>query len=161
MPHHTNDPAVALDEIDAELLRRLGENARTANSDLARAVGLSPSACLARIRRLRKSGVITGFTTTISPRALGYTFQALVNVRIRPGARHMMGQLTEELRALPEVSQLFVLGGTEDFLIHVQVRDADHVRQFVLDNLSSNPSVALTETNMVFEHHQGRGGLPS
>ncbi len=66
MPHHTNDPAVALDEIDAELLRRLGENARTANSDLARAVGLSPSACLARIRRLRKSGVITGFTTTIS-----------------------------------------------------------------------------------------------
>ena len=49
--------------------------------------------------------------------------------------------------------QLFFLGGSEDFLIHVRVRDSEHVRQFVLKNLSANPAVALTETNLVFEHH--------
>ncbi|NLS09996.1 Lrp/AsnC family transcriptional regulator [Nesterenkonia sp. MY13] len=152
MPAKPSDSAV-LDPIDREIIRRLNDNARLANSALARAVGLSPSACLARVRSLKARGVISRFTVELNAQALGYTLQALVSVRIRPGARHLMGQMAEELREQPEVSQLFILGGTEDFIVHVQVRDADHVREFVLENLSSNPAVALTETNIVFEHH--------
>lgn len=145
---------VGLDDIDQRILALLRDDARLANSDLARAVGLSPSSTLARVKSLRERGVIARFTTELNPRALGYTLQALVSVRIRPGARHLMEQISTELRGLPEVTQLFFLGGAEDFLIHVRVRDSDHVRQFVLNNLSANPAVALTETNLVFEHHQ-------
>lgn len=145
---------VGLDDIDQRILALLRDDARLANSDLARAVGLSPSSTLARVKSLRERGVIARFTTELNPRALGYTLQALVSVRIRPGARHLMEQISTELRELPEVTQLFFLGGAEDFLIHVRVRDSDHVRQFVLNNLSANPAVALTETNLVFEHHQ-------
>lgn len=149
----TEPAAVALDAIDRQIIALLHENARIPNVELARAVGVSPSTCLARVRSLRERGVIVRYTAEISPAALGYHLQALVSVRIRPGARHLMEQISDELRREPEVAQLFFLGGTEDFLIHVRVRDSDHVRQFVLKNLSANPAVALTETNLVFEHH--------
>ncbi|GAA1506822.1 DNA-binding Lrp family transcriptional regulator [Agromyces terreus] len=145
-------PAV-LDDLDRAIIARLHDNARIPNIDLARAVGISASTCLARVRSLRERGVIVRYTAEIDPVALGFTLQALVSVRIRPGARHLMEQISTELRREPEVAQLFFLGGTEDFLIHVRVRDSEHVRQFVLENLSANPAVALTETNLVFEHH--------
>lgn len=146
--------AIGLDDIDQQIIALLREDARLANVDLSKRIGLSPSATLSRVRSLRERGVIARFTTELNPRALGYTLQALVSVRIRAGARHLMEQLSAELRALPEVHQLFFLGGAEDFLVHVRVRDSEHVRQFVLKNLSANPAVALTETNLVFEHHQ-------
>jgi DNA-binding Lrp family transcriptional regulator len=133
---------MGLDAVDRQIIALLHENARMPNVDLARAVGVSPSTCLARV-----------YTAEINPLALGFTLQALVSVRIRPGARHLMEQISDELRTQPEVAQLFFLGGSEDFLIHVRVRDSEHVRQFVLKNLSANPAVALTETNLVFEHH--------
>lgn len=155
------DRGKLLDETDREILQRLNKDARMPNTDLARAVGLSPSACLTRVRSLRKRGVISRFTVELSPQVLGYTLQALVSVRVRTGARHLMSQMSDELKVLPEVSQLFILGGTEDFLVHVQVRDTEHVRQFVLENLSSNPAVSLTQTNLVFEHHSVKAGLPN
>ncbi|WP_146341179.1 Lrp/AsnC family transcriptional regulator [Nesterenkonia sp. NBAIMH1] len=154
------DYAPLLDSADRAILHRLNVNARAANAELAREVGLSPSACLARVRSLVDRGVISRFTVEVDPRVLGYHLQALVSVRIRPGARHLMEQMAQDLREHPEVTQLFILGGTEDFLIHVQVRDAEHVRRFVLEHLSSNPAVALTQTNLVFEHHTARAGLP-
>lgn len=146
-------PVVHLDEIDREIVTLLHANARMPNVDLARSVGISPSTCLARVKSLRERGVITRYTAEINPAALGYSLQALVSVRIRPGARHLMEQISSELRGQPEVAQMFFLGGSEDFLVHVRVRDVEHVRQFVLKNLSANPAVALTETNLVFEHH--------
>lgn len=157
----TDDPVPSLDAVDREILRRLNDNARIPNAELARQVGLSASACLSRVRALTERGVISRFTLDVDPRVLGYNLQALVSVRIRPGARHLMEQMAKELREHAEVTQLFILGGTEDFLIHVRVRDAEHVRRFVLDHLSSNPAVALTETNIVFEHHTARAGLPA
>ena len=149
----TDPTAYVLDAIDRQIIARLHDNARIPNVDLAREVGVSPSTCLARVRSLRERGVIVRYTAEINPEALGYHLQALVSVRIRPGARHLMEQISDDLRTQPEVAQLFFLGGSEDFLIHVRVRDSAHVREFVLKNLSANPAVALTETNLVFEHH--------
>ncbi|GAA1058336.1 AsnC family transcriptional regulator [Agromyces luteolus] len=153
LPKFSEPARVVLDDIDRQIIALLHENARIPNVDLAREVGVSPSTCLARVRSLRERGVITRYTAEINPAALGFSLQALVSVRIRPGARHLMEQISDELRREPEVAQLFFLGGSEDFLIHVRVRDSEHVRQFVLKNLSANPAVALTETNLVFEHH--------
>ena len=151
--HRARHPP-GLDDVDRQIVALLHENARIPNVELAREPSASPpSTCLARVRSLRERGVIVRYTAEINPAALGFTLQALVSVRIRPGARHLMEQISDELRQEPEVAQLFFLGGTEDFLIHVRVRDSEHVRQFVLKNLSANPAVALTETNLVFEHH--------
>ncbi|MGJ9403715.1 Lrp/AsnC family transcriptional regulator [Arthrobacter sp. KK5.5] len=146
---------VDLDEIDRGLLRMLSENARRTNNSLAQELGIAASTCLARVNALRESGVIRKFTVDIDPEVLGHALEALIFVRIRAGARHLMSAFAEEIRAKPGVTQLFFLGGTDDFLIHVAVKDSNDVRQFVLDNLSANPAVASTQTSLVFEHSQG------
>lgn len=141
-----------VDDIDRRLVELLRADGRLSNAALAEAAGIAPSTCLARVRRLRESGVITGFSARVDHRALGLTLQALIGVRIRAGARHQMAAFMAELTEVPDVVQVFFLGGDEDFLVHVAVRDADHVRQFVLDHLSAHPAVAGTRTSLVLDH---------
>lgn len=144
-----------LDDVDLRLIALLQENARTPNNVLAEALGIAPSTCLARVRGLRTAGVIRRFTADVDPAALGRPLQALVAVRLRPGARHLMGSFGRELQEVPEVEQVFVLGGADDFLLHITASDTDHIRQIVLDHLSSNPAVAGTQTSLIFEHSVG------
>lgn len=146
---------VTLDSIDRSLLALLSSNSRQTNQALADALGIAPSTCLTRLKALKASGIIERFTIDVDPAALGMPLQALVSVRLRPGARHLMGGFAEELRKVPEIKQFFVLGGADDFLIHITARDTEHIRQFVLDHLSSNPAVAGTQTSLVFEHGRG------
>mgnify|MGYP000367194169 FL=1 len=146
----------ALDDVDLTLVRELQNNARITNADLASAAGIAQSTCIARVRSLMQRGVITGFTTELDPKALGLDLQVLISVTLRAGARANLSSFMTEMRTLPEVVQVFFLGGSEDFIVHLAVRDSAHVREFVLENLSNNPVVASTRTNMVFEHfHKG------
>lgn len=148
----TNNLQVELDEIDHELLRLLSANARITNADLAEAAGIAPSTCITRVRSLVSRGVIASFNANIDPAAIGLASQVLISVTLRAGARSHLADFMNEMRSLPEVIQVFFLGGAEDFIVHLAVRDNDHVREFVLENLSSNATVASTRTNMVFEH---------
>lgn len=148
-------PAPELDDLDRRLLALLRENSRATNQALSEALGVAPSTCLARMKGLQRSGVIRRFTVEVDPRALGSTIEALISVRLRPGVRHLMSAFGEGLKSVPEVSQFFFLAGSDDFLIHVTARDTDHIRQFVLEHLSSNQAVAATQTSLVFEHVQG------
>ncbi len=145
--------ASELDNIDALIVTFLQENGRMSNNDLAQKVGIAPSTCISRVRSLVDRGVITGFSAQIEPASLGLALQVLVSVTIRSGARQHIAEFSKELRELPEVLQVFFVGGVEDFLLHLAVRDADHVRQFIVENLSAHPSVATTRTSIVFEHH--------
>lgn len=145
-----------LDDIDHALVRELQRNARVTNADLAAAVGIAQSTCISRVRSLVQRGIITGFSAEVDPKALGLDLQVLISVTLRAGARANLSSFMTEMRALPEVVQVFFLGGSEDFIVHLAVRDSAHVREFVLENLSNNPVVASTRTNMVFEHfHKG------
>jgi DNA-binding Lrp family transcriptional regulator len=145
-----------LDDVDRILVRELQENARITNAELAEIAGIAASTCVARVRNLVQNGVITGFFAEVSPKALGLELEVLISVTLRAGARANLSSFMTEMRALPEVVQVFFLGGSEDFIVHLAVRDSDHVRDFVLENLSNNPVVASTRTNMVFEHfHKG------
>ena len=150
-------PPYELDDLDRRLLALLRANARTTNQALSEALGVAPSTCLARLKNLQRTGVIRRFTVEVEPRALGRSIEALISVRLRPGARHLMAAFGEGLKRVPEVSQFFFLAGADDFLIHVTARDTDHIRQFVLEHLSSHQAVAATQTSLVFEHVQGPG----
>jgi DNA-binding Lrp family transcriptional regulator len=151
-----NLQAIELDEVDREIVRILSENARITNADLAAKVGIAQSTCITRVRSLMASGVISKFTAQVEPAALGLSTQVLISVTLRAGARAHLSDFMNEMRALPEVVQVFFLGGSEDFIVHLAVKDSDAVREFVLENLSSNATVASTRTNLVFEHfHKG------
>ncbi|CAN5342349.1 Lrp/AsnC family transcriptional regulator [soil metagenome] len=149
-----------LDEVDRRIVDLLREDARTSNSRLAELVGIAPSTCLSRVRSLVDRGVITGFSAIVSPAALGLGLEALISVSIRTGARQRIGEFRADLEHRPEVRQLFFLGGSEDFVLHVAVHDTDALRDFVVEQLSAHPAVASTRTSLVFQHHENRV-LPS
>jgi DNA-binding Lrp family transcriptional regulator len=145
-----------LDELDRSILGLLAQNGRMSNAELAEQVGLAQSTCLGRVRALVQAGVIRSFTAEIAPEALGLQLQALISVTLRAGARANLSEFMAQMRSHPQVIQIFFLGGTEDFIVHVAVRNSDEVREFVLAQLSNNASVANTRTNIVFDHyHKG------
>jgi DNA-binding Lrp family transcriptional regulator len=149
------DTPPVLDAIDRRILDLLGENARIPNSRLAELVGIAPSTCLQRVRALTESGVIRRFTVDLDPRRLGYHLQALVSIRITPGARGQLQAFADQLRARPEVTQFFYLAGASDFIVHFQARTTEDLRDFVTEQLSTNPIVAATNTSLIFEHDIG------
>ncbi|GAA2186259.1 MULTISPECIES: Lrp/AsnC family transcriptional regulator [Leucobacter] len=143
-----------LDDVDRKIVEELQANGRITNAELADRVGVAASTCIARVRSLVARKIITGFTASVDPRAIGLDLEVLVSVTVRSGARQRITELSEELRGLPEVMQLFFLGGVEDFIIHLAVRDSDHVRDFVVEHLSAHPAISSTRTSIVFSHHQ-------
>ena len=143
---------VEIDDIDRQLLDLLQQDARATNAELAAKVGIAQSTCIQRVRNLVSRGVIEGFHAKINPTATGQGLQVLISVTLRATARQQLSAFMSEMKALPEVQQVFFLGGSEDFIVHLATTDADHVREFVLENLSANPSVANTRTNIIFEH---------
>jgi DNA-binding Lrp family transcriptional regulator len=147
-----NNVHAALDDIDRRILTRLAADARIPNNALAEAVGVAPSTCLGRVRALRESGVIRGYHADIDPAALDRPIQAMIAVRLQAHARGHMTEFATKVAELPEVLNVFFLGGADDFLVHIAATGTDNLRDFVVVNLSGNPDVALTETNLIFEH---------
>lgn len=157
-PNNLRTPAVdGVDEIDRRILRYLSNDARIPNNALAERVGIAASTCLGRVRSLVEHGVIRGYHADIDPAALGRPIQAMIAVRLQSHARAAISEFAAPLAALPEVLNVFFLGGAVDFYVHIAATSTENLRDFVVVNLSGNPDVALTETNLIFEHV--RGGL--
>ena len=147
---------VELDAVDRQIIQHLSADARMTNAQLAELTGISQSTCILRVRNLVNRGVITGFHASINPSMIGLPLQVLISVTLRATARQQLSQFMGDMRRLPEVVQVFFLGGSEDFIVHLTVKDSEQVREFVLEHLSANAAVANTRTNMVFEHfHKG------
>ena len=144
-----------LDAIDKQIIAILSRDGRTTNADLAAALGVAPSTAHTRMRSLVDRGIITGFHASVDHQRLGRGLQAMIGVALRPGARHdSIVAFADEVRKLPQVVQLFFVGGVDDFMVHIAVADASEVREFVVEHLSAQQSVATTRTSIVFEYHR-------
>ncbi|MGB3909061.1 MAG: Lrp/AsnC family transcriptional regulator [Pseudolysinimonas sp.] len=144
-----------LDPTDRAILEVLALTGRISNAQLADEVGMAPSTVHQRLRSLVDRGVITGFHASVDQRSLGLGLQAMIGVTLRPGARQEnIEAFADRVRALPQVLQLFFLGGVDDFMVHVAVADSSGLRQFVVDHLSAQPSVASTRTSIIFDYHR-------
>ena len=154
----SKDVRLPLDAVDRRILTALAADARLPNNALAERVGVAPSTCLARVRALRERGVIRGYSADVDPAALGRPLQAMIAVRLQSGARGHLSGFSQKMAALPEVLDVFFLGGADDFLVHVAAHGSDELRDFVVDHLSSDPDVAMTETHLIFDHVRGAFG---
>lgn len=143
-----------LDETDQLIIAELTADARLPNNALAERVGIAPSTCLGRVRALRESGAIRGFHADVDPHLTGRPIQAMVAVRMQSHARGHLEDFLAAVAELPEVRNAYLLGGAHDFFLHVATADTEGLREFVIRNLSGNPDVALTETNLIFSHVQ-------
>jgi DNA-binding Lrp family transcriptional regulator len=148
----SNNVRAVLDPIDQRLVAELAADARIPNNALAERVGIAASTCLGRVRSLRERGVIRGYHADVDPAALGRPLQAMIAVRLQAHARGHMREFVAKVAELPEVLNVFFLGGADDFLVHIAATGTESLRDFVVVNLSSDPDVALTETNLIFEH---------
>ena len=141
-----------LDQQDVMILATLKRDARISNKDLASAVGLAPSTCLERVRRLVEIGAIHGFHADIDLAMLGFGLQAMIAVRLQRHSRKIVASFHEYVLGLTEVRAVYHVAGADDFLVHVAVRDADHLRDLALDAFTTRSEVAHIETRLIFEH---------
>ena len=153
------EPRRSLDRIDRALCAALANNARLTNKELAARVGLAPSSCLERVRRLVRDGVLRGFSADVDPGALGFGLEAMMAVRLRQHSRDQFDAFRAHALAIPEVVAVYHMAGENDFLIHVLARDAQHLRDLALDRFITRPEVGHIETWLMFEHMRGQGAL--
>jgi DNA-binding Lrp family transcriptional regulator len=150
---------VDVDDIDRRILTALHADARMSNSALAELIGIAPSTCHGRVRRLQELGVIRGFYADIDPSAIGLQLQAMISVTLQSNARGKIRSFIQHIRRRPQVMDVYFLAGADDFILHVAARDTDDLRSFVVENLNADADVAGTQTSLIFEHLRGASPL--
>lgn len=139
----------SLDRIDLLLLAELQRAARQTNAELAERVHLSPSACLRRVQRLERAGVIAGYRAEVDPEKLGLGLQAFVRVQLKSHDAARIAMFAEQVNGWPEIVACHALTGDMDYLLQVVVRDLEHFSRFLLDKLLAQAEVADVNTSFV------------
>lgn len=150
-PHdvrHSGDDVV-LDRTDVAIVRALQEDARRTNRDLAATVRLSPSACLERVRRLVTTGVIRGYHAAVDPESVGIGLEVLLMVRLQRHTRTTIEAFQQHCDGLEEVIHWWHLTGDSDYVLHLAVRDHEHLRAFLMDSFTTRPEIAQLATHVV------------
>ena len=103
-----------------------------------------------RTRRLTADGVLRGFHAEVDPAALGVGLQAMIQVRLAGHSRDHVKDLQEHLTGVSEVLGYYHVTGEFDFLVHVAVRDADHLRNLALDSFTTRKEIAQIQTSLIY-----------
>ena len=131
-----------MDEVDRSILAVLEKDGRISNAELADRVGLSPSPCLRRVRRLEESGVIRGYRAVIDPAAIGRGLRVFAGVRLIRHARADVVAFERAVIRLPEVVHTHHVTGNYDYLLQVEVADLPAYEDFHANRLATLPGVA-------------------
>jgi len=149
-----------MDAIDLRILERLQQDARISNVDLARAVNLSPSPCLARVRALEADGTIGRYVTLLDPKRLGLTVSVLVQVTLEKQVEPALEAFEKAVRARPEVMECYLMTGDADYLLRVLVPDVPAFERFILDFLSRVPGVGNIKSSFALKQVKYQTALP-
>jgi Lrp/AsnC family leucine-responsive transcriptional regulator len=138
-----------LDQLDVRILEILQTNARETQVDIARDIGLAPSAVLERIRKLEARGIIRGYAALIDPKALDLPMLAFVAVRSDETGSD--DHVAQALANIPEVLEVHHVAGDDCYLIKVRARDAEHLGLLLRARFGRIPGVRSTRTTIVLE----------
>ncbi|MFH9711191.1 Lrp/AsnC family transcriptional regulator [Streptomyces luteogriseus] len=144
-----NSRSTPFDELDRKIITALMANARTSFAEIGTAIGLSATAVKRRVDRLRETGVITGFSATVKPSALGWRSEAYVEVYCEGAAPPR--RLAQVVRDYPEIAAAMTVTGGADALLHVRARDVEHFEE-VLERIRQEPFIRKTISVMVLSH---------
>ncbi|MGB3258768.1 MAG: Lrp/AsnC family transcriptional regulator [Ornithinimicrobium sp.] len=139
-----------LDSADWAIIELLQVDATVANKEIAAQVGLAPSTCLERIKRMRRNGTIIATRAHVRPSLLGKGEQAFLGIQIRPHARDTANDFVHKALALPETLALYNVSGNEDYLVHVAVANSTELQTLIIDKLLALPQVAHCRTQLIF-----------
>ena len=149
-----------MDAIDLRILARLQQDARISNVELARAVSLSPSPCLARVRALEAAGYIDRYVTLLEPKMLGLTVSVLVQVTLEKQIEPALETFEKAVRERPEVMECWLMTGDADYLLRVLVPDVPAFERFILEFLSRVPGVGNIKSSFALKQVKYQTALP-
>lgn len=147
-----------LDEIDIKILNILQAKARIPNVEVARQVGMAPSAVLERIRKLEKQGVIDGYEVRLNPRRFERTLVAFITVFPAHGAD--TATIGQELSALAAVQEVHLVTGDDGFLVKLRVSDTAALGRLLHEKLAVIPGVRATRTMVVLSSYKESAQIP-
>lgn len=145
-----------INEIDKKILNIIQTDARISNAEIARQVGLAPSAVLERVKKLEERGVIKGFETKLDGAQLGFGLTAFIAVR----THECCYETDEFLAAIPEVLEVHDVAGEDSYLLKVRVKDTEDLSRLMRQELKNVPNVASTKTTIVLQTIKETNALP-
>jgi DNA-binding Lrp family transcriptional regulator len=149
-----------LDQIDRRILDRLQRDARITNVELARAVNLSPSPCLARVRALEEAGLISRYVTLLDPRRLGLQVSVFIRVRLERQTESALERFETAMLERPEVMECYLMTGDTDDFLRVVVADIPSLQDFIVNFLSRVPGVGNIQSSFALKQVKYQTALP-
>jgi Lrp/AsnC family transcriptional regulator, leucine-responsive regulatory protein len=140
-----------LDEIDKKIIAVLQAEGRLPIVDLADRVGLSATPCQRRVKRLEEEGLIVRYAALVSPAAMGFGLQALVEVTLEDHSERTVEAFEAAIRARAEVVACYAVTGDMDFLLHVFAPDLNSFSDFALKALLRMPGVKGTRSSFIMQ----------
>jgi Lrp/AsnC family transcriptional regulator, leucine-responsive regulatory protein len=147
-----------LDATDRAILELLQANGRVSNADIARQLGMAPSAILDRIRKLEQRGIIQGYAARINPVAVGLGLTAFVMVRTEE--RIGTGAIGQALSRQPEVLEVHHVAGEDCYLVKVRVPDTEALSRLLRERFGRLKGVRGTRTTIVLSTVKDTAALP-
>jgi len=149
-----------LDRTDYQILTLLQADGRMTNAQLAEKVNLSASACLRRVQRLEREGVIAGYAAQVDALTLGLDLQAFVRVQLKQHDSATVEAFAKRVNEWDEVATCHALTGDMDYLLHVYVSDLEHFSHFLLDRLLNTGGVADVNSSFVLRTVKQSSSVP-
>jgi DNA-binding Lrp family transcriptional regulator len=149
-----------IDEIDRAILGLLQADGRMTNADLARAVGLSPAATHARVRRLERDGLIRGYVALVDRERAGFDLLCFVSVSLQLHRPTLVASFPKRVAEMPEVLECHHVTGESDYLLKVAVRGRHELERFIVHRLTPIPGVARIQTSLVLRELKATTALP-
>ena len=153
-------PKSTLDAIDCRIVAELQSDARISNVELADKVGLSPSPCLRRVKRLEREGYIQGYRATLRRDLVGLGFSVFVGVKINGHANERALKFEEAIKTMPEVIACHLISGEADYLLEVIVPDLEHYQRFLVGRLLNMPIIREVRSNIAIQTVKSGAPLP-
>ncbi|WP_237213783.1 Lrp/AsnC family transcriptional regulator [Falsiroseomonas oryziterrae] len=136
-----------MDAIDKKILRELSRQGRLTNAELAEAVGLSPSPCWTRVKRLEQAGIIKGYAALLDQAALGLPDTVFIEIMMERHDEDQLRRFEEAVRAIPEILECHLVTGEYDYVIKAAVGGTAGYERLLRDKLYRLPGVRHTRTS--------------
>lgn len=140
-----------LDRIDRRILDILQRDGRISMTELAGEVGLSASPCTERVKRMERTGVISGYNARVNPEALGKTLLVYVEIKLATKSGDVFETVRKELLHMPEVMECHLVSGGFDYLVKFRLRGMKEYRHLLGDILKRLPVSAESHSYVVME----------
>ncbi|ABI71644.1 MULTISPECIES: leucine-responsive transcriptional regulator Lrp [Shewanella] len=140
-----------LDRIDRNILNELQQDGRISNVELSKRVGLSPTPCLERVKRLEKQGFISGYTALVNPHFLGASLLVFVEITLNRDTPDIFDRFNRAVQLLDDIQECHLVSGDFDYLLKTRVSDMSAYRRLLGETLLKLPSISDTRTYVVME----------